>query len=185
MPLRSNRSRRSTGRALAGAAAVVGLFLLPACQDPAGFPSTLESGAVSFSYAGRLNGAFAAAGRCYESDGYPAADSACALALDLGGAIRIRAVRDPRTIRWMHVNVEFPADGTCGDPESCRIAIDYFSRVGRLEGSYRSSEAVVIIEEEAAGRVRGTFSGRAYDPRGGVGDTIRIFDGAFDVPVAP
>lgn len=185
MPHRPKPHHRPTGRILVLTAVGVGLALLGACREPAGPPATLEAGALSFSYAGRLNGTFTADGRCYRSAGYPVADSACALALDLGDTVRLRAVRAPRTIRWIHVNVELPADGGCDGAETCRIAVDYLSRVGVVERSFRSSEAMVTIVEATEDRMRGTFSGRAHDPDGAAGDTIRIFDGTFDVPVVP
>lgn len=178
----SNRSRTPV-RPLTLGAAVIAAFAFLACQDGAGPPPTLDPGLVTFSYTGALGGTFTADGRCYWSDGYPAADSACALALDLGDTIRIRAVRDPRTIRWIHVNLEFPEDGSCDVPGACRIAFDRITVGGKIDRSYRSSEATVTILENTADRLRGTFSGRAYDVDGEPRDTIRIVDGAFDVPV--
>lgn len=174
---------RAVGWSLTLAVLVASLLALSACQDPAGPPPTLEAGSVSFSFSGRLNGSFVADGRCYRAEGYPAADSSCSLALDLGDTIRIRAVRDPRTLRWAHANVEFPEDGSCEAPGACRIALDYLTAVGALERSFRSTEATVTILETTEDRMQGTFSGRAHDPDGEAGDTIRIYDGAFDVPV--
>lgn len=181
MPHIASPDRRA-GWLLALAAASTVLFLLGACQDPAGPPPSLEPGVVSFSFTGRYDGSFAVDGRCYWSPGYPAADSSCALALDLGETIRIRAVRDPRTIRWAHVNVEFPEDGSCG-ADGCRVALDYLTAVGAVERSFRSTEATVTILEMTEDRMQGTFSGLAIDQDGEPGDTIRIYDGAFDVPV--
>lgn len=180
--LLQSSSRRVFGTAAVLAAGLAGSLLVATCQDPAGPPPTLKAGVVSFSYSGQYGGMFTADGRCYWADGYPAADSACSLALDLGDTIRIRAVRAPRTLRWLHVNVEFPADGGC-DADGCRIAFDFLSAVGNVERSFRSTEADVTILEETEDRMRGTFTGRAYEVDGGVGDTIRIVDGTFDVPV--
>lgn len=160
-----------------------GFLAFAACQEPAGPPPTLAPGVITLSFSGRLNGSITADGRCYWADGYPAADSACSLALDLGDTVRLRGVRAPRTIRWAHVNVEFPESGACADPDACRIAFDFLSAAGKVEQSFRSTDATVTILEQTEARMRGTFSGRAYVPDGNPGDTIRIFDGAFDVPV--
>lgn len=174
-------------RAAAGPALVFGLLaaalLIAACQEPAGPPPTLASGTVAFSFSGRYSGTFTAEGRCYWSTGYPAADSACSLALDLGDTIRIRGVRDPRMLTWQHVNVEFPENGSCVDPDACRIALVYLNAAGVVERTFRSSEADVTVLEESEERMRGTFTGRAYEVGGDVGDTIRIVDGVFDLPV--
>lgn len=182
MPHHASPGRRVVGSSLTLAGVSAVFFLLGACQDPAGPPPTLEAGVVSFSFTGQYDGSFAVDGRCYWSTGYPAADPSCALALDLGDTIRIRAVRDPRTIRWAHVNVEFPEDGSCGE-DGCRIALDYLTVVGAVERSFRSTEATVTILEMTEDRMQGTFSARAIDADGEPGDTIRIYDGTFDVPV--
>lgn len=181
MPHTTHR-RRAIGGVLALAGAL-GFTLFAACQEPAGPPPTLEPGSVSFSYAGGRSGTFAVDGRCYWSDGYPAADSTCALALDLGDTIRIRATRDPRTIRWIHVNIEFPESGTCDGSGGCRLGMDFLSPTGKAELSYRSTALDVTVQEMTEERLQGTFAGSAYDPDGAPRDTIRIFDGVFDVPV--
>lgn len=154
-----------------------------ACQEPAGPPPTLAAGAVSFAYSGIAAGSVTVDGRCYWAEGYPAADSSCALAMDLGDTIRIRAVRDPRTIRWIHVNVEFPEGGECGTAGACRIAFDEITVGGKVRRSFRAPEATVSISEATADRLRGTFAGLAYEVDGEAGDTLRITEGTFDVPV--
>ncbi len=160
----------------------VGLIGL-ACQEPAGLPPTLEPGVVTFDLAGPATGTFTADGRCYWSQGYPSADSACALALDLGDTIRIRAVRDPRSPSWQHMNLEFPESGECGAPDACRMAMEYLDGAGRLERSFLSTETEVTILEQTEDRMSGTFSGRMIEINGLIADTIQIVDGAFDVPV--
>lgn len=163
------------------AAVLAGPVLVTACQEPAGPPPTLESGVVTFLYDGVR---FTAEGRCYDAIGYEAADSSCALALDLGDTLRVRGARDPRTNRWVHINVELPESGECAEADACRIAFDYLSRTGKVERSFRSSTAEVIIEERTEDRVRGTFTGQIYplDLTSTV-DTLPLTDGAFDVPV--
>lgn len=158
----------------------VGLF---ACQDPAGVPPTLESGRVSFSLTGPAEWTFAAEGRCYWAPGYPAADSSCAFALDMGDTIRIRAARDVRTIRWVHLNVEFPENGDCTTVGACRIGFDYLNRVGKVSQSFRSTEATVTILEATEDRMRGTFSGSVYNELSSSADTFSVVDGTFDVPL--
>lgn len=180
MPFQISMRRSGvTGTALVG---LVGLLLLVACQEPAGLPPTLEPGTISFDYAGPMTGTFNADGRCYWSEGYPPADTACALALDLGDTIRIRAVRNPRQADWQHMNLEFPEDGECS-AGGCRIAVDYLDSVGTVERSFRSVEASVTITAQTEDRMEGTFSGRAIEIDGLVADTITIVDGTFDVPV--
>lgn len=183
MPQSECRSRRALLWAVGLAAGITIPALLTACQDPAGPPPTLASGRVSFDFSGAINGSFTADGRCYWSDGYPTADSACALALDLGDTLRIRAVRDPRTISWIHVNVQFPEDGVCAVPGDCRIAFDRISVGGKVQRSYQAADAAVSITSQTADRVQGTFSGLAQEVDGEPADTVRITDGAFDVPV--
>jgi hypothetical protein len=161
---------------------LVGLIGL-ACQEPAGLPSTLESGVVTFELAGPATGTFTAEGRCYWSQGYPPADTACALALDLGDTVRIRAVRDPRTAAWQHMNLEFPASGECGEPGACRMAMEYLNAAGALERSFLSTETEVTVLDEREGWMSGTFSGRMIEVNGVIVDTIQIVSGAFDVPV--
>lgn len=180
MPL-TQEHRLVLGIVLVSAGAVGGL--LSACQEPAGLPPTLEAGEVSFSFIGQYSGSFTADGRCYWSTGYPAADTACSVAMDLGDTIRIRGVYHPRTIKWQHVNVQFPADGSCDELGACGVALDYLNRVGVVERSFRSLEADVTIDEQTADRIRGTFTGLLFDPEGEPEDTIRISDGTFDVPV--
>lgn len=183
MPQPDYRSRRALVRAAGLLAGIALPALLTACQDPAGPPPTLEAGRVSFAFTGVITGSFAADGRCYWSDGYPAADSACALALDLGDTLRIRAVRAPRTIGWIHVNVEFPEDGVCAAPGDCRIAFDRITVGGKVQRSYQATDAAVSVTSQTADRIQGTFSGLALQVGGEPRDTIRITDGAFDVPV--
>ena len=156
---------------------------LIACQEPAGPPPTLASGAVSFDYSGIAEGSVAIEGRCYWAEGYPSADPSCAVALDLGDTIRIRGVRDPRTIRWIHVNVAFPEDGECGTAGACRIAFDEITVGGKVRRSFKAPDATVTIAEATEDRLRGTFAGLAYDVDGDAGDTLRITEGIFDVPV--
>ena len=163
-------------------AALIALALA-ACQEPAGLPPTLERGVVSFQWAGPTTGTFVADGRCYWATGYPPADSACAVALDLGDTIRIRGERAPREAAWQHMNLAFPESGDCADPGACRIAIDYLSPVGKVERSFRSTEADVTILEQTEDRMRGTFTGRVLEIEGLITDTITILDGTFDVPV--
>ena len=171
---------RSSGIPLVSAAAAA-LFILTACQEPAGPPPTLESGVVTFLYDGVR---FTAEGRCYDAIGYQAADSSCALALDLGDTHRVRGVRDPPTNRWVHMNVELPESGGCGEVDACRIAFDYLSPTGNVERSFRSSTAEVVIEERTEDRVRGTFTGEIYpQDLTSTADTLPLTDGAFDVPV--
>ena len=134
MPQSDNRSRAGLLWAAVLTMGIALPALLTACQDPAGPPPTLEAGRVSFDFTGVISGSFTADGRCYWSDGYPAADSACALALDLGDTLRVRAVRDPRTISWIHVNVEFPEDGECDAQGDCRIAFDRITVGGKVHG---------------------------------------------------
>jgi hypothetical protein len=46
----------------------------------------------------------------------------------------------------------------------------------------------VHIDEVARGRMRGTFHGTGFgpvNPATGVGDSVRIFDGRFDIPILP
>jgi hypothetical protein len=176
-PTRHHRARWAFVLTAGVGAAVV------ACQEPAGLPPTLAAGAVSFTYSGIADGSVAVEGRCYWAEGYPAADPSCALAMDLGDTIRIRAVRDPRTIRWIHVNVEFPEDGECDAPDACRIAFDEITVGGKVRRSFKAPEATVSISEATANRLRGTFTGLAYEVDGDAGDTLRITEGVFDVPV--
>ncbi len=183
MPQPEYRSRRALLWAVALVAGIAIPALTTACQDPAGPPRTLEAGRVSFDFSGAINGSFTADGRCYWSDGYPAADSACALALDLGDTLRIRAVRDPRTISWIHVNVQFPEDGECDVSGDCRIAFDRITVGGKVERSYQADSAALAVTSQTADRVQGTFSGLAQEVDGDPGDTVRISNGAFDVPV--
>lgn len=182
MPFRPH-ARRAVFTGLALAAGLAGLAV--ACQDPAGLPPTLEPGLVSFSFQGPMSGSgtFVADGRCYSSRGQPPADSACAVAVDLGDTLRLRAVRHPRTIRWQHVNVDVPVGASCEGGDACGIAFDMLNRAGVVEQSFRSMESVVTVIEETEGRMRGTFSGKAYRVGGRAGDTLRIEGGTFDVPV--
>ena len=162
--------------------ALLSALLVWACQPPAGPPPTLEAGAVSHEYTGGMLGTFSADGRCYWSTGYPPADDACAVALDLGDTVRIRAVRAPRTAGWQHMNLEFPEDGPCAGG-GCRIAVDFLDAAGDVERSFRSVEADVTISQRTGNRMSGTFSGRAVEIDGLVRDTIGIVNGTFDVPV--
>ena len=163
---------------------IAAALLAAACGEPAGPPPTLDPGAVSFDYAGPAGSAtFDADGRCYWSPGYPAADSTCALALDQGDTILIRATVYPRTIKWQQVNLRFPADGTCADPDACAIALDYMNRAGAVLQSLRSIEAAVTIEEETERRIRGEFSGLLFRVGSEPWDTLRISGGRFDLPV--
>ena len=178
-----HRARRRTPfNAIPLVAGLISLALV-ACQEPAGLPPTLEPGVVSFEWAGPTSGTFVADGRCYWATGYPPADSACAVALDLGDTIRIRGERDPREPAWQHMNLEFPESGDCEAPGACRIAIDYLSPVGKVERTFRSTEADVTILEQTEDRMRGTFTGRVLEIEGLIADTITILDGTFDVPV--
>ena len=166
-------------RLLFGGAGLAVLVLAMACHDPAGPPPTLESGVVSFTYSGVQ---FTAEGRCYWAQGYPAADSSCALALDLGDTIRVRGVRAPGTNRWVHINLELPEDGSCVGADACRIAFDYLSQVGKVRASFRSRDATVVLSEQSERRLAGTFTGWVYQV-GADADTLPVTDGVFDVPV--
>lgn len=182
MPQTLFRQRRFPFVAVLVAAVMVTVAVV-ACQEPAGPPPTLAPGAVSFAYSGIDEGSVTVEGRCYWAEGYPAADSSCALALDLGDTIRIRAVRDPRTIRWIHVNVEFPEGGDCATAGACRIAFDEVNVSGAVRRSFKAPDATVTITEATEARLRGTFTGLAFDVDGDAGDTLRITGGVFDVPV--
>lgn len=177
--------RRLVGLGLIPVLGLLGLFFLNGCQDPAGTPPTFEPGTVSFSFTGQGDGSFTAEGPCYRSTGYPSADTACAVAFPVDDTVRIRAVLDPREFAWRHVNIDVPSDGECDPPGACRIAFDFLTTAGKVERSYKSTDADVVITERLADRLRGTFSGRLEVPGGTVEDTLRVHDGVFDVPIAP
>ena len=180
-----NPFRRSGRAGAAVALLLAGLMLPVSCQDPAGVPPTYEPGTVTFTFTGQGTGSFSAVGACYRSTGYPAADTACAIAFRTGDTLRVRAVIDPFEFAWRHVNVDVPSDGECDPPEACRISFDFLTNAGKVERSYLSTEASVTITEETADRLRGTFTGRLEVPGGTVEDTLRIADGIFDVPLVP
>ena len=177
-------SRRRIVPTLISAALIAAAAGFVSCHEPAGPPSTLDAGQVAFDFFGQVDGRFEAEGQCYYARGYPAADPSCALALERGDTLRLRGSREPWTIRWGHLNVDFPRDGECG-AVPCRIALDFLDRAGSIQAGYRSTEATVVVTERTADRVRGTFSGHLANPNGTRFDTIRIENGTFDVPITP
>lgn len=164
-------------------AALVAAGVATACQEPAGLPPTLDSGSVSFTLSGRLSGTITAEGPCYFSEGYPPAESSCALALDLGDTLRIRAIRDARSLSWVHVNLDFPPSPDCFVPGTCGLAMDFLTSTGKVDDAWRATFIRITVQEETEDRLRGFFSGRAELVGGEAADTVRIIDGTFDVPV--